>query len=75
MPAARPWRSIMEVLYPSCTGLDVHKDTVVACRRRVIGGEVMRKARAFKTTRPQAFLTNSDFRLIAPMPSILQSMS
>ena len=25
----------MEVLYPNCTGLDVHKKTVVACRLSV----------------------------------------
>jgi transposase len=40
----------MEVLYPHCAGLDVHKDTVVACGRRVIGGKVVREVRTFKTT-------------------------
>jgi hypothetical protein len=30
----------MEVLYPRCAGLDVHKDTVVACVRLVAGAEV-----------------------------------
>jgi hypothetical protein len=28
----------MEVLYPHCAGLDVHKDTVVACVRHTEGG-------------------------------------
>ena len=28
----------MEVLYPRCAGLDVHKDTVVACVRLVADG-------------------------------------
>ena len=32
---ARRWE--MEVLYPRCAGLDVHKETVVACVR-VAGG-------------------------------------
>ena len=40
----------MEVLYPHCAGLDVHKDTAVACSRRVIGGKVVREVRTFKTT-------------------------
>ena len=40
----------MDVLYPNCAGLDVHKDTVVACSRRVIGGKVVREVRTFKTT-------------------------
>jgi hypothetical protein len=25
----------MDILYPCCAGLDVHKDTVVACVRRL----------------------------------------
>jgi transposase len=40
----------MEVLYPNCAGLDVHKDTVVACSRRVVEGKVVREVRTFKTT-------------------------
>lgn len=39
----------MEVLYPHCAGLDVHKDTVVACVRHVTDGEVTREVRTFKT--------------------------
>jgi hypothetical protein len=31
-PAARQEED-MEVLYPHCAGLDVHKETVVACMR------------------------------------------
>ena len=30
----------MQVLYPRCAGLDVHKDTVVACVRVMEGGEI-----------------------------------
>jgi hypothetical protein len=41
---------IMEVMYPRCAGLDVHKETVVACVRIVKGGEVSRSARTFATT-------------------------
>jgi len=40
----------MEVLYPHCAGLDVHKDTVVACLRHMATGSVEREVRTFKTT-------------------------
>jgi transposase len=40
----------MEVLYPHCAGLDVHKETVVACVRHMAGGTVKREVRTFKTT-------------------------
>jgi transposase len=40
----------MEVLYPHCAGLDVHKDTVVACVRHMANGAVKREVRTFKTT-------------------------
>ena len=40
----------MEVLYPHCAGLDVHKDTVVACVRHMVAGTVKREVRTFKTT-------------------------
>ena len=40
----------MEVLYPRCAGLDVHKDTVVACRRVVADGQVTSEVRTFPTT-------------------------
>ncbi len=40
----------MEVFYPNCAGLDVHKDTVVACSRQVVGRKASREVRTFKTT-------------------------
>jgi transposase len=40
----------MEVLHPHCAGLDVHKDSVVACVRHMVDGEVTREVRSFKTT-------------------------
>jgi transposase len=40
----------MEVLYPHCAGLDVHKATVVAAVRLVTGGRVAREVRTFATT-------------------------
>jgi len=40
----------MEVLYPRCAGLDVHKATVVAALRLIAGGEVAREVRTFGTT-------------------------
>jgi transposase len=41
---------VMEVMYPRCAGLDVHKETVVACVRIVEGGDVSRSVRTFATT-------------------------
>src|SRR3954447_14526730 len=40
----------MEVLYPHCAGLDVHKDPVVVCLRHMTNGTVKREVRTFKTT-------------------------
>jgi len=40
----------MEVLYPRCAGLDVHKATVVAAVRLAAGGRVAREVRTFATT-------------------------
>jgi hypothetical protein len=38
----------MQVVYPRCCGLDVHKKTVVACVRRVsTGGRVWKEVRTF----------------------------
>src|ERR1700748_3301328 len=34
----------MEVLYPHCAGLDVHKNSVVACARHMSGGKVLANA-------------------------------
>jgi len=43
-------RGMMEVLYPGCCGLDVHKETVVACLRIVSDGKVATEVRTFQTT-------------------------
>ena len=40
----------MEVLYPRCAGLDVHKDTVVASARLAAGRDVTVEVRTFATT-------------------------
>lgn len=40
----------MEVLYPHCAGLDVHKETVVACVRHMNEGKVSQTVRTFLTT-------------------------
>jgi hypothetical protein len=40
----------MEVLYPQCAGLDVHKDTVVGCVRIARGAKATRALRTFGTT-------------------------
>jgi transposase len=50
----------MEVLYPRCAGLDVHKDTVVACVRLASEGSVRSEVRTFDTTTP-GLLTLADW--------------
>jgi transposase len=40
----------MQVLYPRCCALDVHKETVVACLRLVIDDKVVKETRTFQTT-------------------------
>src|SRR5262245_32006983 len=41
---------VMQVLYPRCCALDVHKATVVACLRLIIDGKVIKEVRTFETT-------------------------
>jgi transposase len=40
----------VEVLYPRCAGLDVHKDMVVVCLRLTENGKARHEVRTFKTT-------------------------
>ncbi len=40
----------MEVLHPRCAGLDIHKDSVVACVRLAEGRRVVRPVETFATT-------------------------
>ena len=40
----------MEAMHERVAGLDVHKETVVACVRIVAGGKVSRECRTFETT-------------------------
>src|SRR6202040_1553566 len=49
IPRRRAGRGTMEVLYPHCAGLDVHKDMVVACLRHTVDGTIKREVRTFKT--------------------------
>src|SRR4051812_9459021 len=39
----------MEVLHPRCAGLDIHKDSVVACVRIAEGARVVRHVQTFAT--------------------------
>jgi transposase len=43
----------MDILYERVAGLDVHKDTVVACVRTVVAGQTKRECRTFATTTEQ----------------------
>jgi transposase len=40
---------LVDTLYPCCAGLDIHKETVVACVRRVRGGRAHQEVRTFRT--------------------------
>jgi transposase len=40
----------MEVLHPHCAGLDVHKESVVACVRHMADGKIATVVKTFKTT-------------------------
>ena len=40
----------MEIIHQCAAGLDVHKDSVVACARLMSGGKVARECRTFATT-------------------------
>jgi transposase len=40
----------MELLHPHCAGLDVHKETVVACIRHIVAGKVTTEVKSFRTT-------------------------
>ena len=46
----------MDIHYPDCAGLDIHKDTVVACSGRVTGGKAVRDVRSVKTTTGELLL-------------------
>src|SRR5437870_13029638 len=46
----RDTEAIMEVIYPRCAGLDVHKQTVVACVRIAGDGPPLQEVRTFATT-------------------------
>lgn len=50
MPAAFVKEAIMEVIHERVAGLDVHKDSVVACVRIMSGGKAKRECRTFGTT-------------------------
>lgn len=40
----------MEVVYPRCAGLDVHKKLIVACVRVIESGRIVREKERFGTT-------------------------
>jgi len=40
----------VEVVHERCAGLDVHKDSVVACARVAVDGKIEREVRTFGTT-------------------------
>jgi transposase len=60
----------MEVLYPRCCGIDVHKESLVVCLRRQEGRRVQKEVQSFGTTtaeiaRLQGGLTAADCTHVA----------
>src|SRR6266566_5625475 len=57
MPAAQAVQAVkeksMDILYERVAGLDVHKDTIVACVRNVVEGKTKRECLSFATTTEQ----------------------
>src|SRR3546814_6779775 len=58
-PTALEREASMDVVHARCAGLDVHKESVVACMRVVAAGKVTRETRTFGTT-TAALLALSD---------------
>jgi hypothetical protein len=50
LPAACDEEAMMDVIHDRVAGLDVHKDTVVACVRTTSGNKATRECRTFATT-------------------------
>jgi len=50
----------MELLHPHCAGLDLHKETVVACIRHMADGKVTTEVKSFLTT-TQGLMELSDW--------------
>jgi transposase len=50
----------MEVLHAHCAGLDIHKDSVVACVRHMVEGKVTTQVKTFKAT-TQELMALSDW--------------
>jgi transposase len=48
----------MEVLHARCAGLDVHKDSVVACARLAEGSKIQRETQTFGTTTTELLRLN-----------------
>src|SRR4051794_27006442 len=48
-PARSRSCSVMDILHPCCAGLDVHKQKVVACVRKLRGGKVHQEVRTYRT--------------------------
>src|SRR3954453_23389020 len=60
----------MDILYPRCAGLDIHRDTIVACVRLAEAGRVSRLVETFATTtaeleRLSAWLTGHGVTCVA----------
>ena len=60
----------MDILHPRCAGLDIHRDTVVACVRVAEAGRVARFVETFATTTAaleqlSAWLAGYGVRLVA----------
>ena len=59
----------MEVLHAHCAGLDIHKDSVVACVRHMVEGKVTSQVKTFKTT-TQELMALSDWLSAEGVPHV-----
>ena len=50
LPATREMEAVMQVMHERVAGLDVHKDSVVACVRLMSGSKATHECRTFETT-------------------------
>jgi transposase len=52
----------MELLHPHCAGLDLHKETVVACVRHMVDGKVTTEVKTFQTTTQELMACRTGFQ-------------
>src|SRR5262249_21870621 len=70
-PAAELEVTAMDVIHARCAGLDVHKQTVVACVRVATAGPARHEVRTFATPAAGLLALTATPRDVTPAPSVL----